>query len=207
MAVNVPAESRAALALSERRLFRFDSLALEVIEECVRALESEGLDTRRLRFIGDLVHLSAAEFSLIPSISTPNENLLPLSEPLLVEDWAARLAILKTDCSPDWGCYEESVNEGTLPLWDLTLFSSDVSKMVAEEQESGRMTELDLYRHVRTIESKCVESHVPIASAFGRSGVMRVQGLIWRLKLGLAKQENLVEVAGRYLEEFTLTSH
>jgi hypothetical protein len=200
--VLVPAESSAASALEEYGLFRFEPPVIRTIASFFDEIDAGGVEESVLRFGREMVYLSSAEFSLIPRIFSPDEPLLPLREPLVVEDWAGRLALLKTDCLPDWGCCERAVDTGQLPLWDLTLFASDVSKLYTFGGEADRVTSEQLSRLIRMFEARYRESSSSLTRSFGSSGAIRLQGLIWRMKQALVAREDLQYALDMYLKEF-----
>jgi hypothetical protein len=173
--------------LEEKGLFTFRSSAVDEISSFFEMREPTlGLSTDDLR---ELVLLTAAEFALLPVFDQPPASLLPIEEPLPVERLHARLALAKTDCLYIEHCFEAAaMRQLTLP--DVTAFSGDVAKL-----EALGVSSADPPRELRGVadvvdqlERGHREARDSRAQSIGDSGVVRLQGFLWALKLSLGER-------------------
>ncbi|MBV9381246.1 MAG: hypothetical protein JOY82_04765 [Streptosporangiaceae bacterium] len=132
-----------------------------------------------------LTYLSAAEFALLPAFAEPTQAVIPPAAPLSVGEDHARLAILKSDCPISFPVHPKE--QGALP-WDVMVFGGDVSKTAILLPDWQRMTEgpAVLYDLVGRLEGMHRESESTLARDVVESGAIRVQGLLWRVKLTVA---------------------
>src|SRR5438034_10831605 len=114
-------------SLGSAGLFRFSDEARKEIDSFFAATEIESavlLEQGRA-----LSHLHAAEYALEPAFAEPG-TLGPPFAPVNVSARDARLALLKGDCSLIIWTHapaQERITE--LSVWDLTVFSGDLSKL------------------------------------------------------------------------------
>jgi hypothetical protein len=133
----------------------------------------------------ELVHLTAAEYALAPALQAPRP-MLPLKEPVRVDQGAALLALAKADCSILWpDCPTGRAQR--LTLASVTAFSGDISKLAlvgvsAADPPSGIG---DLARAVDDLERLHRRASDQHAQELGASGVLRLQGFLWAVKLSL----------------------
>jgi hypothetical protein len=156
-----------------------------------------------------LSYLHAAEFALEPAFADPGAVHLAPSEPLEVEAGHARLALSKGDCSLIiWTHAPANQRIGSLSVWDMTVFSGDVSKLArtTEGQWTGDATDVErLPGYVERLESIYAESHwEPAAHPTMRAAVRR-QGLLWRLKAAVVYDPGQGAIA-RAMEGFRPTT-
>jgi hypothetical protein len=172
-------------ALESRNLFRFRPEVGQAIEPFVEAtaVAFPNLDPAYLTQVREQTHLAAAEFALIPALAEPGVIKVTV-EPVEVDQADAALAVLKWDCQLITGCPQTE----TFGPADLTVFSGDTSKfnvligdwpkLIADSQE--------LHGFVRALEAAHERHPEPLVNAVAESGVLRLQGLIWRLRLTVA---------------------
>lgn len=139
----------------------------------------------------DLLHFSAADAALIPAMVEPEKFSLPLSEPVVVTERDARLAVLATDCNPfRWDHVLQNPR-----LWDAGFFAADISKiamMSALRIPGSRGESLDevsdprgLIEMIQAIEERYLKSSAAVEQAFGKSGLVRVRGVLWLARLSV----------------------
>ena len=147
-----------------------------------------------------LTYLSAAEFALLPAFIYPEQAVIPPTAPLLVGMDHARLAILKADCPITWPVHPKK--EGALP-WDVMVFGGDVSKTAILLPEWQRMAEgpAVLYELVDQLERMHRDSGSRLATAVANSGAIRVQALLWRVKLAVAGHPSFHTGIGEAVDE------
>jgi hypothetical protein len=180
--------------LEQKGLFSFRSSALEEISAFSDVREPTlGLSTDDLR---ELVCLTAAEFALLPIFAQPPASVLPVEEPLGVERMQARLALAKTNCLYIEWCVEAAATR-QLALPDVTAFSGDVAKLEAlgvpsqdPPREIGRVAEV-----VDQLERGHREAQDSRARSIGDSGVLRLQGFLWAIKLSLGQRTLVLQQA------------
>ncbi len=131
-----------------------------------------------------LTYLSAAEFALLPAFVEPTQTVIPPAAPLSVGKDHARLAILKSDCPLSYPIHPRDM--GALP-WDVMVFGGDVSKTAILLPDWQRMTEgpTVLYDLVKQLEEMHRNSEFRLARDVVDRGVIRVQALLWRVKLAV----------------------
>jgi hypothetical protein len=156
----------------------------------------------------ELVLLSAAELSLLPApaegdMPDPFEEplpLVPLEAPIRVSQWAAYVATLKTDCVITRVC--------RLSLTDLSIFTGDYSKFM----RVGRFLRAqslwenfdDLFEGVEADYSR---SPLPLGGWLRSRGFVRVQGVLWKAKLGMILREtDIRHPLQEYVARFGLTN-
>lgn len=172
-------------ALESRNLFRFSPEVGRTIEPFVEATTAAfpNLDPAYLTQVREQTHLAAAEFALLPGLTEPGAIKVAV-DPVEVDQAHAALAILKWDCQLITGCFE---TEDFGPA-DLTVFSGDTSKFDALDGDWPRLISdpQELHNFVRTLEAAHEQHQAPLVNAVAGSGVLRLQGLIWRLRLTVA---------------------
>ncbi len=132
-----------------------------------------------------LAHLHAAEFALAPAFADPEGWALPPSTVVRVEAVHARLALLKGDCSLIlWTHAPDGGRIRSLSASDLTVFSGDTSKLNRLRPEWAiEATNAEyLDDAVALLEEIYRRSEWPVAQMVAQIGVVRLQGLLWRLK-------------------------
>jgi hypothetical protein len=172
-------------ALESRNLFRFSPEVGRAIEPFVEATEAAfpNLDPAYLTRVREQTHLAAAEFALLPGLTEPGAISVAV-DPVEVDQADAAMAILKWDCQLITGC---PTVESFGPA-DLTVFSGDSSKFDALRGDWPGLTAdpEELHSFVRTLEAAHERHRAPLVNAVAGSGVLRLQGLIWRLRLTVA---------------------
>jgi hypothetical protein len=177
-------------ALEAARLFRFEPRARRQLFDFVHVA---GPDVR------DLTALTAAEFALAPLFAEARP-LLPVAQPIPVDGNAAAAAELKADCMNILLCAPPS-----LTLVDVTAFSGDVAKLrLAGLSPDSAPTEIgDVARAVDELESRHRDSPSELSRRFGESGILRLQGFLWAVKLSL-RTTDLRQAVSDAFEAFEL---
>lgn len=185
---NIPAID----ALEAAGLFRFEPSARRQLANFV---DVSGAD------VGDLTALTAAEFALAPLFAAA-PPILPVTRPIPVEGDAAAAAELKANCQNILLCAPSS-----LTLVDVTAFSGDVSKLrlVGMSPDSAPAEIGDVARAVDDLESRHRDSPSELSRRFGASGILRLQGFLWAVKLSLGTADLGQAVADAY-EAFELNA-
>ena len=190
--------------LEERRLFTFGSGARQEIS---RSFADLGVHLEpNAQFLHELTYLSAAEFALTPIFERPR-TVLPVSEPLEVSELDARLALAKTNCLyVEWGCKQFQVEARPLSPLDVVLFTGDVAKLAAVGLEPREpVSDIGaLADAVTKVEHQYREAPTDLARRTGESGVLRLQGFIWALKLSLAMELSLQQAVDESYQAFSL---
>lgn len=187
--------------LEDRGVFVFDPAAQEEIARWFDSLEpAPGTE-----LVQELVCLTAAEYASIRFVSYPRP-VLPVQKPIQVTHGEALLGLLKTDCNPIV-CISDHAEGRPLTLNDVTAFSSDAAKLASlgfsiEEPP----TEIgEIARAVDTLEHMHRASPPARAVTFGESGLLRLQGFLWAIKLSLPAG-NLEEAMAEAYEAFELST-
>lgn len=193
-----------ASLLEERRLFTFSPGARQVIFASFAdlAVHLEG----NAQFLHELTYLSAAELSLIPIFERPR-TVLPVSEALEVSELDARLALAKTNCLyVEWVCKRFQIEARPLSPLDVALFTGDVAKLEAVGLEPREpLSDIGtLADAITTIEHQYREAPTDLARRTGDSGVLRLQGFLWALKLSLSTELSLQQAIDDSYAAFSL---
>jgi len=132
----------------------------------------------------ELILLSAAEFALAPALTQPTEAAIPPNSPLQVTEDHARLAILKYDCPLS---FPEHLRTEIVRPWDVMVFGGDISKTELVLPDWNRINEGPhiVFDLVGQLEAMHMASGSQLAQQVVESGAIRVQGLLWRMKLSL----------------------
>jgi hypothetical protein len=174
-------------ALESRNLFRFEPDVAQVIETFVGATNAAytNLDPAYLTQVREQTHLAAAEFALIPALVEPGAVQLA-TEPVQVDGADAALAALKWDCQLLTGCLQ--LRPETFGPDELTVFSGDTSRFNALMGDWPKLAAdpAELHNFVLTMERAHAQHQAPLVNAVAESGVLRMQGLLWRLRLTVA---------------------
>lgn len=180
--------------LAERGLFAFDGGAHEEISHFFE----EGGRQPGYEILLHLAFLTAAEFALTPILSYPRA-VLPAREPISVDAAAARLALAKANCIVIEYCGER-VQAGSLTLPDVSAFGGDIAKLEAVGLSSAEPpTEIgDAARAVDALEHAHRQAPTKFAQELGESGVLRLQGFLWAIKLSLPHRDVAQAVADSY---------
>jgi hypothetical protein len=179
----------ALLALSRARLFQFDEDAESLLDQFVSEL---GLHDERGQIVRQFVGLSAAELSVVTAYAQ-GEPLVPVKEPFRVLRPHVELACDTTDSTIDWPCLERVFGgEGPLPV-DVTLFSGHAIKLAEAGWSGGPILGPERIDLVRRMEDRYRSSPVAPAQRFADSGAVKLQGLIWHVKLAVARGEDVDE--------------
>jgi hypothetical protein len=167
--------------LYESGLFAFGDSALSEVESWFEPLGGVVPDRGRVE---ELVCLTAAEYSLVPHFQADG-SLLPVRERIGVGKEEARTSLLKANCNPIF-CLTD-LAEKRPSLADVTAFSADVSKLVSvgASIEEPSLEIGDVARHVDALERAHRESPVAGGRRFADTGVLRLQGFLWAVKLSL----------------------
>lgn len=196
--------------LEDRGLFTFDN---EAVAEVTRAFYD--LDVPADAMLGErpagaafqeLALLTAAELALAPILVEPR-RILPVGdhEPIQVPASAARIALHKADCVNIYYCVGRKAERG-LTLPDVTAFGGDVSKlaMVGVPVEEPPREIGDIARAVDDVQRLHLESPSELVRRVGESGVLRLQGFLWAIKLSLPGGAELAQVVGDSYEALEL---
>jgi hypothetical protein len=185
--------------LKERGLFVFDDSASSEIAAWFASLG----DVPDSGSVEELVCLTAAEYSLIPHFQAA-ESVLPLQEPIRVGEGEALLGLLKTNCNPIF-CLMD-LAERRPSLADVTAFSADIAKLVSVGMALDETPEEigDIARRVDDLERAHRDSPAAGGRRFADSGVLRLQGFLWAVKLSLWRGGDLGEAMGAAYEAFEL---
>jgi len=185
--------------LSERGLFEFDPAAIFEISQGFQSVEHHASE-----LVEELVALTAAEYALMPLFGFSG-SLLPVERPFHVRPSEALLGLLKTNCGLTM-CFDRVAEEKRLTLADVTAFSSDVSKLASVDVSIEHPPEEigDIARAVDVLERAHLESPVVRGRQFGESGLLRLQGFLWAVKLSVP-QGNLGQAIDDAFEAFELT--
>lgn len=188
----------AAIALDEKSgLFSFESEAHSRLDEFFESLSSD--DPHRTDLVRSLCELSAAELALNPHYVDLDREVLT---PIVVDDQSAQLAVLKSDTAIMGGCWQRVdlyplPEDEPAPLWDVTMYSADISKLVAGPLAHERLTLDNVEVVVERLEDAYIKSGVPIANALVRSQLVRFQGLVWAAKLAVLHGEDVYDQVER----------
>jgi hypothetical protein len=197
-----PGQESGYQVLQRREVFDFRGTE-DLAEELVHEYRGMGADEDTSNFTRDLVCLSAAEFSLMPLITRPSGSVLPLQSPIAVPPEAVRIAAGKVDCSY-MDVHRRKEKLENIRLWDVMLFAGDMSKI--ELLGSQELTLEDLETTVQGLEERYQRSESSVGRAIGESGVLRIQGLLWKAKLALHIDPREYEgYVDQYLERLPLS--
>jgi hypothetical protein len=193
---------RPAYQVIERRgIFDFGE-AHQVARGHFDQYHAAGVDEDQVEFIRDIVYLSAAEFSLLPPTLTTSAPLLPLQAPLKVGPQAITAAIVKADCT-GLDYHYRRVDEDAVPLWDVALFGGDMSKIEFLQGDRLRLDSLE--ELILELEQRFTGSQTTIGKTIAVSGMLRVQGVLWKAKLAVNLTPADVEAQiDAYLERIPL---
>jgi hypothetical protein len=194
--------SQAVAHLDRLGLFQFDSQVIDEIGEFPAKIEEED----RVAMLRELTFLTAAEFALEEIIAWPRDAL-PVHDPIQVDVRAGRLAMAKSNCrSVVWSCFGILQPAARLTMHDVTAFSSDVAKLVqlgiSPDEPPDAVSELA--DAVYKLEDGHMNHPSDYARALGESGVLRLQGFLWAVKLALPGGDMQEATDGAY-EVFRLT--
>lgn len=181
--------------LEARALFEFTPEA----QEEVSSFFLNRADTDRGDgFLPELTYLTAAEFALSPILIYPRV-VLPVPEPIPVDVPSVRLALAKANCMFIEFC-SERMQDGSLRLPDVTAFGGDIAKLEAIGVSPDEPpTEIgDLARAVDALEHAHRQAATDFAQQVGESGVLRLQGFLWAVKLSLPRRDPARAVADSY---------
>lgn len=172
-------------AVERRGIFDFGEahqIALAHFDEYRRT----GADEEPIEFTRDLVYLSAAEWTLLLQVETLDvlspTSVLPLRSPLVVSPRAMGAAIIKADCG-GMDYHRPRANPAGLRLWDVALFGGDMSKIELVYGEQVLPEEVEAV--VERLEEKYAASATSAGRMIGASGILRIEGLLWKAKLAL----------------------
>lgn len=196
--------ARPAYQIIERRgIFTFDEVH-QLASSHFDQYRAVGADEELIEFTRDLVYLSAAEYSLLPATMSTVDPVLPLREPLRIGSQAITAAIIKADCG-GLDYHYRRVGEGAVRMWDFALFGGDMSKI--ELIQGDRLDLGDVEELIIRLERRFADSQTTIGRLIGSSGMLRVQGLLWKAKLAVNVAPDDVEAQiDRYLERIPLTA-
>lgn len=182
--------------LEEKSLFVFDPQTHQ--EALTFFLASKPDLDPSSALLRELTYLTAAEFSLAPIFVEPRQTL-PVPEPIPVDVAATRLALAKANCIMMEWCSGQ-VSEGTLRLPDITAYGGDVTKLETVGLLSHEPpTEIgDLARAIDALEHAHRGSPAELGQRIGNSGVLRLQGFLWAVKLSLPRGNLAQAVADAY---------
>jgi hypothetical protein len=159
-----------------------------------------GQDADQLSESAELIRLSAAELALMAAFSATGGMQIPPATPLLVTDSDMRTAILKSDNPLNLG---EHPANSRISAYDVLTFGGDISKLllIAGDWEAAVDQPSTLYTVLEDLETMHVKSGSRVAMAFAESGALRVQGLLWRVKLAVAGRPSFVMPLSEAIDE------
>jgi hypothetical protein len=188
--------SAAAMELQTIGLFTFANEAVAEIDKFFGHLEHSlgGVEPDTREQGRDLVYLTAAEFSLMPAIANPpSDPVVPVREPITVDAYPAFLAINKTDCiCLNFPWHTDGSERGQpVPLWDVTAFAADVSKLstVGISPVDPPTDPSALHEAIKELESAHRASSNPRIQQIANAGLLQLQGFLWSSKLALPHLE------------------
>jgi len=170
---------------SEAGLFRFTEPADDVIKSFVGD-SGRGHGPWTERAVAT-IYANAAEFALLPIFAGFWDMPLPPASPVEVTENAAYLALFKGDCSTIiWTHPPDS--QATSPL-DITVFSGDISKLIRIRTNFlENYNPQSIQASAAALEDSYLVSFSPGANRIAESGVVRLQGLLWHVKLAIAAE-------------------
>jgi len=198
-------QSRPAYQIIEQRgIFNFGQAQLFASEHFAQYRGTTEA-ARLVEFTRDIVYLSAAEYALLTTVVTGGDaHLLPMQGPVTVGRDAFAAAIIKADCG-GLDYHTPKNHEDAVRLWDIALFGGDISKI---ELIHGDRLGLDQVESVIVdLEDRYTRSKTTIGRAIGTSGMLRIQGVLWKAKLALNVAPSDVEShIDDYLDRIPLLS-
>jgi hypothetical protein len=197
--------------IQDRRVFDFGQ-ARVVVQSVLDQYSEIGMESDRRNSISEYVLLCAAEFESVAAFAASTEYVDrdggPRA-PLPVGPSATWEALVKCDCVPyEDPCPWASSGAGDPPQWwNVLLFAGDMHKVSQALDELG-LDELppDLSVIIRILEQRHEESRVSLGRTVSRSGLLRVQGLLWQGRLSLLSigQEDAQSAVSSYLDKVPL---
>ena len=186
--------------LEELNLFAIETAAHEEI-----ATYFDSHDEPEASVLRDLVILTAAEFALSPILIEPRQ-ILPVSEAIPVSQGWGRMALLKANCVAIEWCVGRSGAQVPSTWFDVTAFGGDIAKLEAVELSSLEPPREigEVARAVDRLEHMHRDSPHELVRSVGESGVLRLQGFLWAVKLSLPRGDLATAVADAF-EAFELT--
>ncbi|MFI0906775.1 hypothetical protein ACH4TE_25115 [Streptomyces sioyaensis] len=194
-----------AQELTRADLFTYSGEAVAVIEDfcekwvaCASELSAEVPRMRKLML------LAAAEFSLIPSFLMPANY----GTPFKVRGDDAMLALLKSDTTPNWPFHMQAISEGRarslLSSVDLSVFSADIAKLFLMNPEWWHKLDgpSELWKAVEEIEQIHRECPWRPLKVLGESSLLKIQGLLWQLRLTVINHSGFEGEASAVISSF-----
>jgi hypothetical protein len=169
--------------------------ARPAIEHFARAWAEAGFEATEIEHFREFTSLSTAECALSGAFVSPYRLSLPLAAPIVTSPDDAMVAMTRGYCIPTRPVHTRG-NPSEYKLWDVAVFAGDMHKLelaldggdTAEALLHGRLEEA-----ITTLDARYRESPLGYADAVRRSGVLRLQGLLWKAKLALLFQPDKVE--------------
>jgi hypothetical protein len=194
-------------ALEAKGMFVFTATASTYVSDFFSELAANVAafdENPHAQIVQELVCLTAAEFALAPAL-VDARPILPIQEPTVVSDADIRLAVMKSNCNPIF-CLEAVIRDRPLTLADIAAYGSDVAKLEAVGLSNREPpTEIgDVARAVDEVEQAYRQVPSGAAQAIGNSGVLRVQGFLWAVKLSLPHRDVVNAIDDAY-EAFELS--
>ncbi len=187
---NVGGNRPAYQIIEQRGIFDF-SEARRVTEDHFGQYQTAGADEEPLEFTRDIVYLSAAEYALLTRVvSMGPATMLPIQKPLTIDQNDTVAAIIKADCGA-MDYHSRKGDEDAVRLWDIALFGGDMSKI--ELIHGSRLQLSEVENTIMQLEERYNNSHTTIGQEIGASGMLRIQGVLWKAKLALNVAPNDVE--------------
>jgi hypothetical protein len=141
------------------------------------------------RAVLDLIHLNAAELAVPVGLREPRANAPFLLE---VPRQAARVAIYVSDSSPFWG--HDPTEQAR--LWDVTLYSSDASKLawLSETESPETLAErfIPAVTRLAALQQRLHESRAEWQyddPTFWEPSAFAALATLWRAKLAVVLRE------------------
>jgi len=197
--------------IQDRNVFNFEQ-ARVVVEPVLDQYSANGMEDDRRNSVSEYVLLCAAEFESVTAFAASTEYIErgggPRA-PLLVGPSATWEALVKCDCTPyDDPCPWASYATGNPPQWwNILLFAGDMHKVkLALDQLRIDEFPQDLTQIIEILERIHEDSHVSLGATVTRSGLLRVQGLLWQARLSLLSggQEEAERAVSGYLDRVPL---
>ena len=168
--------------IEQRGIFNFSQAQLIAdghFDQYRNATENVGL----VEFTRDIVYLSAAEYALLTTVvNAGGAHLLPMQAPVTVGPDAFAATIIKADCG-GLDYHSPKNHEDSVRLWDIALFGGDMSKIELIYGDRLRLDQVE--NMIVDLEERFSDSETTIGRTIGASGMLRVQGVLWKAKLAL----------------------
>ena len=188
----------ASALLEQSGLFLFDSAETRVVRDFASStrLQQLGLelDPGSVTQTSDLLHLAAAEYAVGRSCAEAGLGVSPpqRSAPVYVTEADAVLGVLKYNCNLIDGCAARLASDFRPD--DFSVFASDVRRLESFNLSWTAVTQdrQQLYYYVSQLERVHFSQGYSVASAAASTGLIRLQGVLWAMRLAIMGQPDYV---------------